>query len=371
MDSNRIFVQYGSEPKKMVKAVLHRAGLFETLDRNGSYALKPNLVVGKRASTGATTTLEIAEGLLEYLRDYGCTRLSIMEGSWVGEDTKRAFTTCGYKDLAKRYGANLIDLKRDRTMTVRAGDMDLEVCRSAVETDVLVNLPVLKGHCQVGMTCALKNLKGCIPDGEKRRYHTLGIHEPIARLNTVIEQDLILVDGLRGDLTFEEGGTPVPMDMIFLGTDPVLVDTFAAELMGFDAEGIIYIRRAADLGVGSMNLEAAEILEEGERPKRGNSDDGGTFRRAGDVRQLASLVDERSACSACYGGLIHALYRMEDPRTPLSGKRKLLIGQGFKNTGGRGIGIGSCTSGFEHSCPGCPPRASEIQKFLRELPRLS
>ena len=371
MDSNRIFVQYGSDPKEMVKKVLGRASIAATLDGNASYALKPNLVVGKPADTGATTTPRLAEGIIEYLLDHGCTRISIMESSWVGEDTRRAYKSCGYEHMAKRYGVKLIDLKRDRTVTARAGDMELELCRSAAETDILINLPVLKGHCQVGMTCALKNMKGCIPDAEKRRYHTLGLHEPIARLNTVLKQDLIVVDGLRGDLNFEEGGTPVPMDMIILGSDPVLIDTFAAGLMGFEAERIPYIRRAADLGVGSMELDSAEILEEGKRPKRGTPEGGGVLRRAGKIRHLAALVDERSACSACYGGLIHALYRMEDPRTLLSKKRKILIGQGFKNSGGRGIGIGNCTSGFDDFCPGCPPRAAEIQKFLGALPRVT
>ncbi|MFP4561989.1 MAG: DUF362 domain-containing protein [Spirochaetia bacterium] len=367
MDSNRIFVQYGSGPKEMTKAVLQRAGISESLDRKASYALKPNLVVGKPAETGATTTPGIAAGVIEYLIDCGCTRISIMEGSWVGDDTRRAFKTCGYEMLARRYGISLVDLKRDRTVTVRAGDMELELCRSAVEADFLINLPVLKGHCQVGMTCALKNLKGCIPDGEKRRYHTLGLHEPIARLNTVLRQDLVLVDGIRGDLTFEEGGTPVPMDMIFLGTDPVLIDSFAAELMGFDPEKIPYIRLAAELGAGSMNVREAEILEAGERAKRNNTAAGDALRRAGEIRRLAALVDERNACSACYGGLIHALYRMDDPYDVFSENRKLHIGQGFKNAGGRGIGIGKCTSGFDRSCPGCPPRASEIRRFLRDL----
>jgi len=371
MVSNRIFVQYGNDPKEMVKAVLRRASIAAALDKNASYALKPNLVVGKPAETGATTTPEITAGVIEYLQDHGCTRISIMESSWVGEDTRRAFKTCGYEMLAKRYGVSLVDLKRDRTVTVRAVDMELELCRSAVETDVLINLPVLKGHCQVGMTCALKNLKGCIPDGEKRRYHTLGLHEPIALLNTVLKQNIIIVDGLRGDLTFEEGGTPVPMDMVVLGTDPVLIDSFAAGLMGFDLEKIPYIRRAEELGAGSMDLRSAEILEEGQRPKRRPAEAGGVLRRAGEIRRLTALVDDGSACSACYGGLIHALYRMDNPRGFLPEKGKLFIGQDFRGKGGRGIGIGNCTSGFDLFCPGCPPKAAEIRMFLKDLPRIT
>ena len=56
--------------------------------------------------------------------------------------------------------------------------MQLSVCKRAAEADFLINVPVLKAHCQTLFTCALKNLKGVIPDKEKRRYHTLGYPPP-------------------------------------------------------------------------------------------------------------------------------------------------------------------------------------------------
>ena len=118
-----------------------------------------------------------------------------------------------------------------------------------------------------------------------------------------------------------------------------------------------------------MSIEEADIIEEGDRPKRRAAEAGGALKRAGEIRRLTAFVEERSACSACYGGLIHALYRMENFSALIPDSQKLLIGQGFKDSRGRGIGIGSCTSGFDRSCPGCPPRASDIRKFLAALPR--
>ena len=35
----------------------------------------------------------------------------------------------------------------------------------------------------------------------------MGLHKPIAYLNKAIKQHLIIVDGIMGDLNFEEGGT--------------------------------------------------------------------------------------------------------------------------------------------------------------------
>lgn len=83
--------------------------------------------------------------------------------------------------------------------------MKLKVCDTALQAEFVINMPVLKGHCQTKITCALKNNKGVIPNSEKRRYHTMGLHKPIAHLNTVVRNDFILVDNICGDLDFEEG----------------------------------------------------------------------------------------------------------------------------------------------------------------------
>lgn len=61
--------------------------------------------------------------------------------------------------------------------------MKLNVCERAANIDFLINVPVLKGHCQTKITCALKNMKGLIPNTEKRHFHAMGLHEPIAHLN--------------------------------------------------------------------------------------------------------------------------------------------------------------------------------------------
>ena len=44
---------------------------------------------------------------------------------------------------------------------------------------------LLKDHCQAAVTCALKNHKGVIPNSEKRRFYTLGLHKPTAHLNPI------------------------------------------------------------------------------------------------------------------------------------------------------------------------------------------
>lgn len=361
MKKNQILISYGDNPAQMVEAILNEIKPDKNLSCDAKIGLKPNLVVGKPANTGATTHPEIAEGIIRYFHARGFKNLTILESSWVGEQTTRAFKICGFEELAERYHLSLVDLKKDSVTRIQSKGLTLQVCSSILEVDYLINLPVLKAHCQTALTCALKNLKGCIPDSEKRRFHTMGLHQPIAHLSAVIPVHLTIVDAICGDLTFEEGGNPVPMGRIIAGTDQALIDAFATSLLGLEVTDVPYISLAAELGVGDPSLSTAEIRELNPSAKISSS-----FQLSHKAQSLSRLIDERQACSACYGSLIHALYRLEEEGVldRLKGE-KIKIGQGFKETSGKGMGVGSCTRKLDSSLPGCPPSAREIKNFLR------
>jgi uncharacterized protein (DUF362 family) len=320
-------------------------------------ALKPNLVVAKPASSGATTSPRVVAGTIEFLKDRGVKDITIMEGAWAGDSTELAWQVCGYRELEKKYGVRLLDLKKDRTRRVLAAGMEIEVCESPLLVDRLVNMPVLKGHCQTVMTCALKNLKGCLPDAEKRRFHTIGLHRPIAALNLAIRPDLILVDALCGDLRFEEGGNPLEMNLLIAGRDPVLVDAYGASLMRIHPSEIEHLRLAEEMGVGVSEIQPDAVVEVGDRQVFARARPEALPRVA---RNLAQYVDERDACSICYAGLIHALYRMKKQDKLRALKGKIHIGQGFRNIRGKGIGYGKCAGGFDTVIPGCPPGSFEL-----------
>ena len=372
MEKNEIMVVYGDRPAEMAVKLAEAADLASLIgDRKKRIGLKPNLVVSRPASEGATTHPEIAAGLLAYLKKNGFCNIVILEGSWVGGSTSQAFSACGYRALAKEAGAELIDTQGDRVKACDCKGMMIDICESALAVDFMINLPVLKGHCQTLLTCALKNNKGVISDREKRRFHSMGLHKPIAHLNTVARSDFIVVDGISGDLDFEEGGNPVYGGRMFSARDPVLCDAWAAELMGYCISEIPYIGMAEKLGVGSVG--PARVIELNKSLDVSSPAQGG-IKPQGKVRQLSLNVNEDSACSACYASLIFALSRLG------SGERKRLgdicIGQGFRGLKGSGQkpggktgspGVGQCTSGFQSFCPGCPPTGAKVLSFLKGL----
>jgi len=370
--SEIIVVSYGKDIVKSAYDSLAASDIGSYLRIGSNVSIKPNLVVPCPAWDGATTHPEVVEGLILFLKDFGIDRIRIIEGSWVGDSTKEAFRNCGYEALSKRYGIPLIDLKSDKCTVLKHGGFKVEVCNEALGTDFLINVPVLKAHCQTRFTCCMKNLKGCIPDSEKRRFHSLGLHKPIAVLNALIKTGYCVVDGICGDLSFEEGGNPVVADRIIVGHNPLLVDSFCAELIGYKPDEIEHLLYGREIGIGeyfSSGTDAKDPsllveLNPQSKPLHDAKGEHKTDRSEGSVGSFIykKLIEEDAACSACYSSLIYALHRNGGR---VRSNNKIHIGQGFKGISGEGIGIGNCTKGFAQCVAGCPPKATDIIESLR------
>ena len=373
MKKNDLYMISGTEYKEMTKEILAQSDLWAEIKKKADQkqkdadqmliGIKPNLVSPTEASYGATTHPEIVAGIIEYLQERSCQHIVMLESSWVGDKTSESMEVCGYDSVRK--------------------------------LDFLINVPVLKGHCQTKITCALKNMKGLIPNKEKRHFHKLGLHKPIAHLNVGIHQDFIVVDNICGDLDFEDGGNPVVMNRILTAKDPVLCDTFVCQMLYYRREDVPYLVMAEELGVGSADLEHANLIqirfEKGTKEEEQGSEETASGkdinRKAKEVKdihktvwkgwedvdiprerkivELQDAVEEVESCSACYGYLIPALDMLKQEGLFEKLDCKIAVGQGYRGKSGK-LGVGNCTCRFEHFVKGCPPTEIEIYEYLKK-----
>ena len=334
MENTEILAIYGTNYKEMTKKLLEEGNMAERIPDKECR-------------------------IIEYLQEQGFRNLVMLEGSWVGDKTAEAAELCGYYHLSKKYQVEFLDMQKDSYEAYDCEGMDLRICDEAVKLDFLINVPVMKGHCQTKMTCALKNMKGLIPNVEKRHFHALGLHKPIAHLSSRLRQDFIVVDNICGDWDFEDGGNPVVMNRIMVAADPVLCDAFVCHLMGYEVEEVPYIRMAEELGVGLGDWELAKY-QELNQPEKGICTP-----KERKVVELADAVEEVESCSACYGYLLPALQRLKEEGLFEKLQDKICIGQGYRGKTGK-LGIGQCTRKFEYHLEGCPPTEGAIYEFLKE-----
>ena len=361
MEKNEILKIYGTDFKEMTKRLLAEGNAGELIpSKHTLIGIKPNLVSGSTADWGATTHPEVVAGIIEYLQERQFDNIIMLEGSWVGDKTMDVARMCGYTDLSEKYGVPFVDTQKDSTRKTDCAGMKLEICSRALEVEFLINVPVLKGHCQTRVTCALKNMKGIIPNREKRHFHSMGLHKPIAHLNTGIHQSLIVTDNICGDLDFEDGGNPVVRNCVMLSRDAVLTDAYACRLLHIDQDEVPYIGLAERLGVGSADLGRAKIkIIDGADACADEN-----LPTAEKVISLRDAASEVESCSACYGCMIGALQMLKDDGLLGSLDEKVCIGQGYRGKKGL-LGVGNCTSRFAVCIHGCPPTETQIYEGLR------
>ena len=362
---NQIWKLYGSDYKGMTKKLLQETGLDSLIgDRKARVGIKPNLVVPSPAEFGATTHPEVVAGIVEFLQEKQFTDITIVEGSWMGDRTSEAYKYCGYKELCEKYGVPFVDGQKQKWHAVDCAGMKLNVIDYVDKIDFLINVPVIKGHCQTKVTCALKNLKGLLPNTEKSRFHRMGLHKPIAHLQTAIRQDFIVVDHICGDLDFEEGGNPVVRNCVMAALDPVLVDSYACYLMKYTPDDVPYIRMAEKLGIGTTDLESAQIINLGGYKGYAGKEMKEDLPRERKLLEVSYAVDEADSCSACYASLVGALWRLKEEGLLEKLDTPIGIGQGMQGKTGK-LGVGKCTKDFDVCIMGCPPEEDKIYKELK------
>lgn len=360
MKNNEILRIYGTEYKEMTKLLLNEAKLCEMIQKDAQIGIKPNLMAPVPAEFGATTHPEIIEGIIEYLNENGYFNIKIIEGCWVGDKTEEAFEYCGFNSIRDKYKVELIDTQKEASAEVTKDGFTVNICKCVKDIDFLINVPVIKGHCQTNITCALKNMKGLIPNSEKRRFHSMGLHKPIAVLNSVIKQNFVVVDHICGDLDSEGGGNPYYSNCIMVSKDPVLTDSFTARLLGYSVDDVPYIKMAEALKVGSTDLSKLEIKTLGDCPADAEEHLPVTH----SILKLKDKAEDVDTCSSCYESMMEALKDLENEGLLENFHEKIMIGQGNRGNTGE-YGVGNCTALFKHFVKGCPPKSEDIYKEIK------
>jgi len=246
---------------------------FGKLNRNDKILIKPNNCFRHRLLPpyGMVTTSKIIDGVIQLLLEHGCKDISIGEGAIIGildelkPYTKRGFKGTGIDKVAEKHGVKLIDFNQGPFQELDLGGVKAQISKAALETDFLINIPVLKTHYQTKVSLGFKNLKGCLSKASKQKFHTTNrLDSLICLLNEAIESDLVIIDGIymleKGPETY--AGVAHRKDLIIASPDIFECDTVGATILGIDPSQVDYLREFAERHNRSFDISA--ILIKGE-----------------------------------------------------------------------------------------------------------
>lgn len=231
--------------------------------------IKPNYITAHHPSTGVTTDGRVVEGIVKFLRERGIDNIVIGEGSGLA-NTFEAFSIAGLDKISEKYDVKLIDLNKDSFVEVYPPNplalKKVRVAKTALESTI-ISVPKLKVHRLTTVTLGLKNMMGAL--ASKGSMHNGKLNENIVDLASVLKPSLTVIDGIVAGEGHEVSGSPVEMNLIIAGTDPVAVDAVGAAVMGISPTEVRHLVLAEKKGLGTCRLENIEVIGEPiERVKR-------------------------------------------------------------------------------------------------------
>ena len=222
--------------------------------------LKPNMLAAKSPAQAVTTHPALVRVVAELVREAGGIAL-IGDSPGIG-GFQRVAEKSGIAAAAHASGATLVEFNDTVEMRGTGTFRRIHLARTYLEADKVINLPKLKTHEMMTMTCAVKNLFGAVVGTEKAGWHLKAgtSREQFARLLLEIyllkKPALNIVDGIVAMEGNGPGsGDPIQLGILIAGINPVAVDVVAGKLAGIPADLLHIEREAAAMGLPGSQID--------------------------------------------------------------------------------------------------------------------
>ena len=257
--------------KAAAKAVELLGGMKKFVRKGHKVAILPNV---QSRHHGSFTKPEILRAVIKLCRAAGAREVNCL--SW---QTLKQWEDTGLKAVIDAEGGGLKLFERDESLFKAVpvpGGQALTEARILAELfhhDLFINMPITKDHAGNKFTGTMKNLMGLNSPVNNRTFHrpnwktdpndVAHLEQSIVDLNKVVRPALNVVDATEFIITngpFGPGELIKPQKVV-AGTDRVAVDAYCAGLWGLKPEDIVQIKRAAEQGLGTLDLTKVLVRE--------------------------------------------------------------------------------------------------------------
>ena len=227
--------------------------------------LKPNMLSVKSPEQAVTTHPAVVRVVAELVREAG-GQVLIGDSPGIG-GFQRVADKSGIARAAAESGAELVEFNDTVDLPGSGTFRRITLARAYWEADKIINLPKLKTHEMMTMTCAVKNLFGAVVGAEKAGWHLKAgtSREQFARLLLEIyllkKPALNIVDAIVAMEGNGPGsGDPLQVGALIAGVNPVAVDVVAAAWRVFRRNCCMWSVRRERMGLAGTSWEEIEIM---------------------------------------------------------------------------------------------------------------
>ena len=255
----------GGNPAEMFdRGIKELGGMGAFVKKGQTVVVKPNIGWARDPESGADTNPELVKRVIEHCFKAGAKSVHMFDhtcNSWRDCYEKSGMNAVAASTEAKLVGGNHKNDYREVDIPQGVKLKSAKIHKLILDSDVFINVPVLKNHGGAVMTCAMKNLMGIVWD--RRFFHKNDLQQCIADIVTVCKPNLNIVDAYR---VMKKGGPRgrdlkdvATMKYQLISTDIVAIDTVASKVIDISTDRISHIKNGEKLGLGSMALDKLKI----------------------------------------------------------------------------------------------------------------
>ena len=255
----------GGEPDVMFeKGIAEIGGMDRFVKKGDVVVVKPNIGWDTPPERAANTNPILVGKIVEHCFSAGAEKVLVFDNTC--DEWTRCYKNSGIEKAVKDAGGQLVtgkDKKMYKEVEVEKGKSlkSTTVHELILNSDVFINVPVLKNHGGATMSLTMKNLMGIVWD--RGWWHKNDLHQCIADFATFKKPDLNIIDGYNVMKRNGPRGVSVAdvvnMKYQIISTDMVAADTAASKIFGVDLAKVKHIALAEELGVGTMDLKSLNI----------------------------------------------------------------------------------------------------------------
>lgn len=258
-------------PEKLVTLLEPLGGLASMCKRGDRVLLKPNFILARPMESAATTHPEIIRALIRLLQDIGC-QVAIGDSPGLGS-TAGVIRKLNLTEDLKFLGVQVVELDTPQLKDLKQSlyferhFKNLHLAEQLNDFSVVINLPKLKSHGQMGVTLATKNLFGCVAGPAKVQWHyAMGRnYKAFARLLVEIafsvNASLHILDGIIGmDGNGPSNGRPRELNLLGASSNPIALDRVIVEILQQKTERFPIFGAAREMNIPGIEMSEIEVM---------------------------------------------------------------------------------------------------------------
>jgi uncharacterized protein (DUF362 family) len=241
-------------------------GLQKFIKRGDSVLLKPNFIAPRSAHHATQTHPVVIIETAKLLKDFGAKPFVADSPAW--SNVENCIKKLKLQEPLKKLNVPYKQLKRAKKCKI--GDNTVGISSSALDADVIINLPKFKSHQQLVATFAIKNMFGTVCGKRKAIWHFRKGKKPekfcrfLIDIFKYLNPALTIIDAVYVmDRAGPIKGRTRPLGYLISGTEPIALEITCAKLINLKPEDVPIIETARRIGFGCSDFGKIEILGDG------------------------------------------------------------------------------------------------------------